>query len=383
MNDFKLLRQEPFLEIIRLLDNKAFFVGGCVRDVLFSKSVGDVDMATSFEPGEVMKRFQKAGYRVVPTGIKHGTVTVVLPSKETVEITTFRKDTQTDGRHAEVRFLSSMKEDAFRRDLTINALYLDAEGKLYDFCDGARDLKKKRVRFIGCATQRIQEDALRILRFFRFWGVFGGNVPDKQAFKACRQCRFLLKKLSKERQRDELLKILSLPRVMDVLRQMQKAHILKMLIPTSPTALFRLQKLVSREKFLGVPFNPLLHLWALSEISVDLKLSNTQKAFLKKLSSAVQYPLKTQKDALTILYLFGWDVFDAVLLLKKKNLSFCAWHFYHRLKRPVFPIAATDIQRKEGVSGKALGQKLKAYEQKWMLLGFPSEKKVVFSSKKE
>lgn len=383
MNDFKTLRQEPFLKIIRLLDDKAFFVGGCVRDVLAGISVGDVDMATSLAPKEVMERFQKAGYHVIPTGVKHGTVTVVLPTRETIEITTFRKDVKTDGRHADVQFLSSMKEDAFRRDLTINALYLDANGKLYDFCGGVCDLKKKRVRFIGNATQRIQEDALRMLRFFRFWGTFGDDLPDKQAMKACRQCRFLLKNLSKERQRDELLKILSLPRVMDVLRQMQKAHILKMLIPTSSTALFQLQKLVSRERFLGVPFNPLLHLWVLSGTSTDLKLSNNQKAFLKKMSLSVQYPFKTQNDLLTVLYLFGPDVFSANLLVRKKKLSFGTWLFYKQLKMPVFPITAKDIQEKEGLSGKELGQKLKMYEQKWMFLGFPDEKKVVFSSKKE
>ena len=383
MNDFEILRQEPFLKIMQLLDDKAFFVGGCVRDVLSGKSVGDVDMATSFAPEEVIKRLQTAGYHVIPTGIKHGTVTVVLPTKETVEITTFRKDVKTDGRHADVQFLSSMKEDAFRRDLTINALYLGADGKLYDFCDGVCDLKKKRVRFIGNAMQRIQEDALRILRFFRFWGGFGGGVPDKQAVKACRQCRTLLEKVSKERQRDELLKILSLPRVIDVLRQMQKARILKILIPTSSTSLFQLQKLVSREKFLGLPSNPLLHLWVLSGTSTDLKLSNSQKDFLKKMSQAVRYPLKTQKDLLTVLYLFGPDVFKSCLLLRKKKISFGAWLFYKQLKAPIFPITAEDIRKKEGLSGKELGQKLKAYEQKWMLLGFPNEKKVVFSSKKE
>ena len=383
MMNFENLLQEPYLKIIRLLDGKAFFVGGCVRDVLAGRSMGDVDMATPLQPEQVMEKLTTAGYYVVPTGLKHGTVTVVLPKKETVEITTFRQDVQTDGRHAKVAFLPSMEQDAFRRDLTINALYLDANGKLYDFCDGQNDLKKGYVRFIGTADQRIREDALRLLRFFRFWGLFGRGTPDKEAIKACRRCRSLLKKLSKERCRDELFKILSMPRVMDVLRQMQKAGVLKMWIPTSSSSLFRLQKLVSREKSLGVRLDPLLHFWVLAQRQVDLKLSNAQKDFLKKLSDADRYPLKTQRDALTILYLFGKDVFRAMILLKKKRLPFSAWLFYSRLQRPVFPISAADVCQKDGVSDEALGQKLREYEVLWMRLNFPKEKKVVFSFKKE
>jgi len=383
MTPFKTLLQEPYLEIIRALDGQAFFVGGCVRDVLLSRQVGDVDMATSFEPTVVMKKLSANGFKVVPTGLKHGTVTVVLPAGKSVEITTFRKDVQTDGRHAKVAFLPSMEQDALRRDLTVNALYVDAKGKLYDFCGGLRDLKKGRVRFIGRADQRIHEDALRLMRFFRFWGLFDGRSPDKEAIKACRRCRPLLKKLSKERRRDELFKILSGPRVMDVLHQMEKTGVLKVLLPVRSGALFCLRKLVTREKSFGVPFDPLLHLWVLTRGFSDLKLSNAQKAFLKKLSAADEYPLKTQKDALTILYLFGEDVFRAMILLKKKRLPFTAWLFYSRLPRPVFPITARDVQQKDGVSSEALGQKLREYETRWMNLNFPKEKKVVFSFEKE
>ena len=174
-----------------------------------------------------------------------------------------------------------------------------------------------------------------------------------------------------------------MPRVMDVLRQMQKAGVLKMWIPTSSSALFRLQKLVSREKSLGVRLDPLLHFWVLAQRQVDLKLSNAQKDFLKKLSDADRYPLKTQRDALTILYLFGKDVFRAMILLKKKRLPFSAWLFYSRLQRPVFPITATDVGQKDGLSDEALGQKLREYEARWMQLNFPMEKKVVFSFEKE
>ena len=361
----------------------AYFVGGCVRDVLLCRQAGDVDMATPLEPAVVMKKLSVEGFKVVPTGLKHGTVTVVLPDKRIVEMTTFRRDDQTDGRHAQVTFLSSMQQDARRRDLTINALYVDAQGKLYDFCGGLHDLNNGCVRFIGSAPKRIEEDALRLMRFFRFWGLFGRHNPDKDAIKACRRCRSLLKKLSKERRRDELFKILSGPRVMDVLRQMQKTGVLKVLLSVRPKSFWAMRKLVTREKTFGAGMNPLLHLWVLTRGFSDLKLSNTQKDFLKKMSAADEYPLKTQRDALTVLYRFGPEVFRAMILLKKKRLPFVAWLFYSRLSVPVFPISADDVQRKDGVSGAALGRKLHEYETRWMDLNFPTEKKVVFSFKKE
>ena len=164
------------IDIIEVLGNQnAKFVGGCVRDAVLGKLAKDIDIATCFKPNEVMEVLQKAKIKTIPTGIKHGTITA-LYKNQTFEITTLRKDVTTDGRHAEVSFTDSWQEDAKRRDFTINALYLDTKGNIFDYFNGLEDLKSKKVIFIGDAKTRSEEDNLRILRYFRFFQRFGGKV---------------------------------------------------------------------------------------------------------------------------------------------------------------------------------------------------------------
>ncbi len=182
-------------------------VGGCVRDALLGVAAADIDFATTLRPEQVMARAAEAGVKAVPTGIEHGTVTLVSAG-EPVEVTTLREDVETDGRHAVVRFGEDFGQDAQRRDFTINALSLGPDGRLHDTVGGVADLETGRVRFIGDAATRIREDALRIMRFFRFHARFGQYAPDADALTACIAARDSLDGLSRERVRSEFLKLL-------------------------------------------------------------------------------------------------------------------------------------------------------------------------------
>ena len=184
-------------------------VGGCVRDALLGVSAADIDLATTLRPDAVMTRARAApGLKAVPTGIAHGTVTLITEAGP-IEVTTLREDIETDGRHAVVRFGSDFARDAERRDFTVNALSLGIDGQLHDTVGGLADLERGRVRFIGDPTTRIREDALRILRFFRFHARFGRGVPDAAALAACVSARDSLDRLPRERVRDEFLKLLA------------------------------------------------------------------------------------------------------------------------------------------------------------------------------
>lgn len=187
----------------------ALFVGGCVRNELLGLPVGDIDIATTLPPPEVIRRLEAAGLKAVPTGLAHGTVTGVAEGKG-FEITTLRRDLETDGRHARIGFTEDWAEDARRRDFTINTLLADGHGNIYDPLGiGLADLERRRVVFVGEAAERIAEDYLRILRFFRFFGAYGAGEPDLEALAACREAAEHIGDLSRERVTQEILKILS------------------------------------------------------------------------------------------------------------------------------------------------------------------------------
>ncbi len=209
---------------------QARFVGGCVRDALAGRAVQDVDLATPLLPEEVMQRCSLAGFKVVPTGLAHGTVTVVV-NHRAYEITTLRRDLETDGRHAVVAFTDDWRADAARRDLTMNALFCDGEGRVTDYFDGVADLRAGRVRFVGEARQRITEDYLRLLRFFRFHAYYGKGEPDPEGLAAAVALAPELVRISAERKRDELLKLLAAPDPLPVLRLMQRLAVLPHVVP--------------------------------------------------------------------------------------------------------------------------------------------------------
>lgn len=200
-------------------------VGGAVRNALMARPVNDIDCATTALPQEVVERARAAGLKAVPTGIEHGTVTVVCDGRP-FEITTLRRDVATDGRHAEVAFGTDFAEDARRRDFTINALYLDREGRVHDFTGGLADIAARRVRFIGDAGERIREDFLRIMRFFRFSADYGEGPLDAAGLAACVRERHGLARLSRERVRAELLRLLAARRALEVVGAMADSGIL-------------------------------------------------------------------------------------------------------------------------------------------------------------
>lgn len=224
---------------------EARFVGGCVRDGLLGRPVSDVDLATPAPPEEVMRLLAEAGIDVVPIGLKHGTVMAVA-SGAPFEITTLRRDVETDGRHAVVEYTNDWVADAARRDLTINALSCAPDGTLYDPFGGAEDLKRGRIRFVGRAEERIREDVLRLLRFFRFYGWYGAPPPDAEALAAARALAPLLPRLSGERVRTELLKLLLSPDPAAVLDLMAEHQILPHCLPEAGERA-RLRALVTLE----------------------------------------------------------------------------------------------------------------------------------------
>jgi len=221
----QVLWDKKSLFLYHVLDGKVRLVGGCVRDYLLHKRFQDRDMATTLTPDEVIEKLKKHGIPYLEIGRAFGTIVAKFDGTP-FEITTLRRDIQTDGRHAVVGFTKNWATDAKRRDFTINALYADVGGKIYDYVGGLKDLKNKRVRFIGNALKRMQEDYLRILRFFRFWAQMGEKNMNSSVEKALPHVKEFLKTLSCDRCREEMFKIISGPRPVTTLKMMQKNGIL-------------------------------------------------------------------------------------------------------------------------------------------------------------
>ena len=293
-------RHRPGLDdLLAALEAKAGharFVGGAVRDGLLGLPVSDLDIATTLEPADVVDRLRAAGIKVVPTGIDHGTVTAVITGWP-VEITTLRRDVSTDGRRATIAYTDDWREDASRRDFTINALYADPfSGEMTDFFDGVADLQARRVRFIGAAEERLAEDHLRILRYFRFLARFGQGEPDPDAYAACRAAANSLMALSRERIADELLKLLAVDAPLSSVKLMIDGGILAAVLPEiDQGGLERLKALIPREQAAGVAASPLRRLAALlppdpriaDNVGARLKLSKKAR---KRITLALEAP---------------------------------------------------------------------------------------------
>src|SRR6185503_18082374 len=216
--------------VMSALKGDARFVGGCVRDTILKRPIGDIDIATPLFPEEIMRRLAAAKIKAVPTGIAHGTITAVT-EKRPYEITTLRRDVETFGRQARVAFSADWKEDSARRDFTMNALYLDGEGEVFDYHDGIKDLRAGKVRFVGNPATRIREDVLRLLRFYRFNAWYGKGEADAAARAACRASTPLLPTLSGERVQAELLKLLGASDPLPSLSMMQEDGVLQRILP--------------------------------------------------------------------------------------------------------------------------------------------------------
>lgn len=274
------MNDPPVRQLLDVLDGAGIvsrFVGGCVRNAVLGRPIDDIDVAVSKPPETVMRALEAASFRVVPTGLKHGTVTAIVAGKP-FELTTLRRDVETDGRRAVVAFTDDWLEDARRRDFTFNALYADRDGTLYDPFDGRSDLAAGRVRFIGEADTRIAEDRLRVLRFFRFHAWYGRPPLDGPSFEACRRNAGVLGGLSGERVAKELLRLLEAPAPADALQAMAEAGALDHWLPEY-AGVARLKALIARE---DAP-DPLRRLAAILPSSADatsigkrLKLSTQQ-----------------------------------------------------------------------------------------------------------
>ena len=351
------------------------WVGGAVRDTLLGHPVKDIDAASPLTPDEVMARLTAAGIRHVPTGLDHGTVTAVLPGGP-VEITTLRKDVSTDGRRATVAFSDDWREDAARRDFTINALYADPQtGEIFDWFGGLADLEARRVRFIGDARERIREDHLRILRYYRFHARFGATI-DKEAEKACVELAPMLKGLSRERVGWELLALLALPDPVDTVRRMHESGVLDVVLPEAAgQATSALAALVQAENAAGIEPSAIRRLAALlpaaprhaEPVAARLRLSAAQK---KRLTTAAERSA-APGDPRALAYRLGREAaLDRLLLAGGDTAPLDNWEI------PVLPLKGGEIVARGIAAGPEVARILRAVEDRWIAEGFPPRVRV-------
>lgn len=368
---------------------EARVVGGAVRNALIDRPVKEVDIGTTALPDDVMRLARDAGLGAHPTGIDHGTVTVVA-DKQPFEVTTLRRDVETDGRHAVVTFTTSWDEDAARRDFTINALYCSSDGTLYDPVGGLDDLRKRRVRFIGSPQARIREDFLRILRFFRFSAEYGNGHLDPAGLDAANALKDGLSLLSAERVRIETLKLLAATGAVNVLKVMYESGILQLILRTrlEPD---RLERLVAIETTLGEAPSPLMRLAALAVVqpgdaaflAEQLKLSNAEASKLAVAATGDPGidPAAPETAARAALYRLGPEAFRRAVRLAwaRSGASPNAQEWRSRTllpdrwQAPTMPFSGSDVLALGIAPGPAVGNVLHAFERSWIDNDFPSD----------
>lgn len=352
------------------------WVGGAVRDGLLGVPVADVDCATLLLPKDVIAACGKAGIRTVPTGIAHGTVTALLKSGP-VEVTTLRRDVATDGRRATIAFASDWREDAARRDFTINALYAHPETlEIADYFGGLDDLAAGRVRFIGEARQRIAEDHLRILRYYRFQTRFGAAL-DAEAEDACAELAHTLKGLSRERIAAELLNLLALPDPHPTLARMRTRGVLGVILPEACKAqLAALARVIAAESAQGFAPDPVRRLAALlppspeiaETVAARLRLSKVQRG---RLVSAAERSAADASDPKALAYRLTVPLaIDRLLLAGADAQGLAEW------QAPAFPLKGGAIVARGITAGPEVARLLQHIEARWVAEGFPSADRV-------
>jgi len=356
---------------------KARWVGGAVRDTVLGADAADVDCATTLAPRDVMGRLERAGIKVIPTGIDHGTVTALL-SEGKVEITTLRRDVSTDGRRATVEYAEDWHEDAARRDFTINALYADPVSlEIFDYFDGLADLEARHVRFIGDAHQRIREDHLRILRYYRFQARFGAT-PDTEAEEACVELAATLKGLSRERVAMELLNLLALSDPSATVQRMHEQGVLGVVLPeATDTTVRALSCLISAEQAAGISPDPIRRMAALlppsppvaETVAARLRLSKAQR---QRLSSAAARESEDAENPRALAYRQGRDSALDRLLVAGANVSALnGWDI------PPFPLKGGEIVARGITAGPDVARILRAVEAEWIAEGFPGRERAL------
>jgi poly(A) polymerase len=365
-------------------------IGGAVRDALLGKEPAEIDVATTAPPPEVIRRAEAAGFKAVPTGIDHGTVTIVIEGRP-FEVTTLREDVETFGRKATVRFGRDWKSDAERRDFTINALSVALDGTVFDYVGGLADLAARRVRFIGDPEKRIAEDYLRILRFFRFHASYGEGLPDPAGLSAAIAGRDGIELLSRERVRMELMKLMVAPHAVRTLAVMAETGLLGMVLGGVPL-LAGLSNMTKLEATLGLAPDPVRRLGALAVQVVEdadrlrqrLRLFNAEHERLFFMGDRWWRvdPTLGENGARALLYRLGAKPFiDRVLVAwarSEAGATDVAWHELATLPirwtAPHFPLRAADFIRRGIAKGPQLGAALRAAEEAWIAADFPSDK---------
>ncbi|TNM62980.1 CCA tRNA nucleotidyltransferase [Aliirhizobium smilacinae] len=390
---------QRILALLNADGGEARVAGGAVRNALMGIAVADVDIATTLRPEVVVERASGAGIKAVPTGIEHGTVTLVLDGRG-FEVTTLRRDIETDGRHAVVEFGTDWKADAERRDLTINALYADMRGEVIDLVEGLKDISSRTVRFIGDASQRIAEDHLRILRFFRFFAYYGSGRPDADGLRACARAKEKLSSLSAERVWTETKKLLAAPDPSRALLWMRQSGVLTQILPESEKwGIDGIHSLVAAEKSLGWKAEPLLRLSAmvppdgqrLEALAKRLRLSNADALKLERWASTPMPPDEVTDVGFTrLLYRHGTDGIltriklalasaraavegDPVAMRKSARLSQLLTTAENYVK-PNFPLSGADVVAAGVPAGKRVGEVLKELEEFWISRNFLPER---------
>ena len=375
-------------------EGKARFVGGCVRKSLSGEIIDDIDIATSLEPHEVKQRLIKNDVKVVDTGISHGTVTAIL-NKKKFEITTLRKDILTDGRHANVQFTLDWKEDALRRDFTINSIYADIEGRIFDPLNGITDLNNGKIKFIGSAEERIQEDYLRILRYFRFFIQYSKEEYDQNIIKSIKKNINGLNKISNERIFDELKKILKLEHFFNLFSNNHSKEIILNVFPQFKHH-ERLKLINNFNSRLKNKYDNYLILSLLivdesndyeyfcHKYKVSNKIKNKFKNISKNYENLKNKKFYSEENIKKLIYKLGKDsvidlLFFSLCIKNKMKTSDIEQllDYVNRCEIPKFPISGDNLKEYGYATGEALGKKLKSLEEKWVEKNFIMDQKEI------
>jgi tRNA nucleotidyltransferase/poly(A) polymerase len=396
LDDKAWLSDPPVRRALGLLNGdgeEARVVGGAARNALMGLPLSDIDIATTAVPDEVIRRAAAAGLKAVPTGIDHGTITLVIDGVP-FEVTTLREDVETFGRKAIVAFGRDWKVDAERRDFSMNALSISPDGMVHDYVGGLDDLRDRRVRFIGDPARRIAEDYLRILRFFRFQASYARGAPDAAGLNACIVARDRLRTLSRERVRGELVKLLVAPYAVPTLTVMAETGFVELLLGGVPQ-LASFAAMVEVEAVAALAPDAVRRLGALGLFIVEdadrlrdrLRLFNAEH---ERLVSMVERwwrvsPAHGEAEARALLYRLGPVRFaDRVLLVWSRSRAGAAdpsWQALATLPArwtpPRFPLRAADLMSRGLAKGPALGAALRAAEEAWIAAGFPSDRETL------
>jgi poly(A) polymerase len=366
---------------------EARIVGGAVRDALMGRLIGDIDIAATSEPGQVMAVAKREGWKAVPTGIEHGTVTIVIAGAP-YEVTTLRRDVATDGRRATVAFTRDFREDAFRRDFTINAQSLSPDGEVHDYATGRADARGGIIRFMGDSETRIREDYLRILRFFRFFASHGRGAPDAEGYAACGRLKAGMAQLSRERVRQELLKLLVAERAVAAARAMNRIDLWPLLLPGGAPDIAALEALITLEAGLGLAPDPVVRLAAVAgsqtRLQDVLKLSNQEQARLETINAFADRAgaAAVPESALrALVFRAGAEGFEGALRLGAARHGLALPAAEDRLRAaapllarpPANPFRSVDAVALGVAPGPRMGRVLKAATELWLTAGLPED----------